>query len=79
MIAAHDTHTPSPQDFSGIEQTLWSSEPAVTGLLVTLSLLLAFVSFALTSQATAGVWMIGVACYLGILARLVQADTHAKK
>lgn len=51
----------------------------MTGLLVTLSLLLAFVSFALTSQATAGVWMIGVACYLGILARLVQADTHAKK
>lgn len=41
---------------------------------VTLGILIGLASAAFVSQATLGVWMIGAACFLGILGRLAQAE-----
>ncbi len=41
-----------------------------------LSVLAAIVSLFLVSEATAGVWLVGVACLLGIFSRLAQAEQH---
>lgn len=45
-------------------------------ILVVLAVLAAIVSLFLVSEATAGVLAIGIACFLGILARIAQAEAH---
>lgn len=45
-------------------------------LLVILSLLVAGVSILFVSEATTGVWMMGGAAVLGILARVAQASAQ---
>lgn len=44
------------------------------GLLLLLSVLAALASFMFVSEATMGVWVLGAACWLAILARLMQAE-----
>lgn len=46
--------------------------------LVFLSILVAVAGLLLTSRATLGVSLIGLACYLGIVARIMQADKAAE-
>lgn len=45
-------------------------------LLMILALLGAAVGFFFLSEATMGVGIIGLACFLGILTRIVQAGNH---
>jgi hypothetical protein len=46
--------------------------------LVTLSLLLGFVGFAMLSQATSGVGAVALGCLVAILARIAQASEYQK-
>lgn len=48
-------------------------------LLVALAIVAALVGLTLLTQATTGVGILAFACFLGILARIVQADALAKK
>lgn len=50
--------------------------PVLALLLVLASGLTAFAGFVQLTQATVGVGTIALACYLGIVARLVQASGH---
>lgn len=50
----------------------------MVGFLVLLSVLAGVVGFMLLTEATLGAGIIGVACLLGVLARLAQADQHHK-
>jgi hypothetical protein len=45
-------------------------------LLIVLAFILLLVSVLFINEATLGVGLIGAACFLGILARLVQAAEH---
>jgi len=47
-------------------------------LLILVSILVVAVGFLELTQTTFGVGLIGFACYLGILARLLQADRQHK-
>lgn len=47
-------------------------------ILVALAVLAALVSVLLVSEATAGVWMIGVAVLFAAFARISQAEQHAR-
>jgi len=47
--------------------------------LVTLSIIVVFFALASTSQATQGPVLIGIACYLGIMARIIQAGRVADR
>jgi hypothetical protein len=48
-------------------------------LLAVIGMGLAVIGFMALSQATMGVGMIACACFLGILARLAQAEFHHRK
>lgn len=48
----------------------------LSGLLVLIALVLAGFGVLMLSSATSGVGLIGLACFTGILARIVQAGRH---
>lgn len=48
----------------------------IMGALIAVALILAAVGLLLTSNATIGVGLIGLACFAGILARIAQASYH---
>lgn len=48
------------------------------GLMIFASLIAVIVAVLFVSQATLGVFLIGVACWFSINARLYQADEHQK-
>lgn len=45
-------------------------------ILIVLSVIAAIVSIFIVSQATSGVWMIGIAVLLAAYARIAQAEAH---
>ncbi|MGD0707991.1 MAG: hypothetical protein ABSA51_06000 [Anaerolineaceae bacterium] len=48
-------------------------------ILVSVSILLVLVGLIEVSQATLGIYCVGAACWLGIMARIAQADKHQEK
>ena len=48
----------------------------MTILLITVSILVAFFGVLFVNQATIGIFILGFACLLAILARIAQADAH---
>jgi len=51
----------------------------MTTALVILALLVLGAGVLSLSQATLGVGLIGIACFLGIMARLAQAEAHTSR